>query len=144
MRAWPPALRSAALAPRSADSTPRTCPPRSWVQSQSSQTVCCTFHFSSCASRAEDLRVRALGHSPWVSVAPQVVSQVPQEMLLREKQSHAQRQQLPALQRQETELTSLYSKKSLSSCSVSSHIVPSYFIFLSRYSQSMIPKVAFI
>lgn len=110
MRAWPPALRSAGFAPQSADSTPRTCPPRSWVQSQSSQTVCCTFHFSCCASRVEDLRVRALGHSPWVSVALQVVSQVPQEMVLREKQSHAQRQQLPALQRQETE-PSLYSKK---------------------------------
>lgn len=42
-----------------------------------------------------------LALSPWVSVALQVLSEVPKEMLLREEQSHAQRQQLPALQEEE-------------------------------------------
>lgn len=39
--------------------------------------------------------------SPWVSVTLQVLPEVPKEMLLREEQSHAQRQQLPALQEEE-------------------------------------------
>lgn len=42
-----------------------------------------------------------LAFSPWVGVALQVLSEVPKEMLLREEQSHAQRQQLPALQEEE-------------------------------------------
>lgn len=37
------------------------------------------------------------GGSPWVGVVLQVLFQVPQEMLLRKKESDTQRQQLPAL-----------------------------------------------
>lgn len=43
-------------------------------------------------------QLQALGILPWVSIALQVLSQVPKEMLLRKEQSHTQRQQLPALQ----------------------------------------------
>lgn len=43
-------------------------------------------------------QLQALCDSPWVSIALQVLSQVPKEMLLRKEQSHTQRQQLPTLQ----------------------------------------------
>lgn len=93
-KAWPPALHSAAFAPQTSDSTLHTSPPHSCVEKKKGmQTSSSSVTLYGIAGQ-----LQALGDSPWVSIALQVLSQVPKEMLLRKEQSHTKRQQLPALQ----------------------------------------------
>lgn len=104
VKVWPPALHSAVFAPQTSDSKPRTSPPHSCVETRCEQCIknCSRpglSYFGVIFCRTlRNCGLQALGTSPWISIALQVLSQVPKEMLLRKEQSHTQRQQLPALQ----------------------------------------------